>query len=309
MMSEYTDEKKLLVVAMENSKRRGIFFSALAVAKIVATVLVELIFILFRSTDNAVYSYVQYAVGGAVIILLILIECRSYGIKFTQGVRLKFFEPKYCFLAVLLFVGMVFGLFSLNDKFIEFLKTFGYKHTEIQLPELNVINYIFVVLTVCVVPAICEEFALRGFILSGIDGVNKIAVAAVTGFLFAIYHHRPAQTIYQFIVGFCFALLAIESKTVILTSVVHFLNNFLIVNVYYFAGGVLDFGKAGNVIATVIGLISLAVFLFFTLKRKKSDIRQTGTFASQWLILRSFIFAALLGIVAYIALWIAELLI
>ena len=307
-MSNYVEEKKLLVVAMENSKRRGIFFSVMAVSKIFVAIAVQLIFILINKAESSAYAYTQYVLGGATVIAVIAAMTRAYNLKFVESVRLNKTGAKYYLLALLLFVGMVFGLSSLNGYFISFLEKFGYKYTEPPLPEFSALNYILVSLTICILPAVYEEFAFRGFIVGGLGGAGKIPVALVTAFLFSIYHSSPAQTVYQFAVGFCFALLAIESGSVIPTMIVHFMNNFLIVNAYYFWGGGVDFGTVGNIIATVIGVASIVVFLVLTLKGKKGEKAENGTFASKWFILRSFIFAALIGTIAYLALWIINLL-
>ena len=200
---------------------------------------------------------------------------------------------------------MMFGLSGLNGYFITFLEKFGYKYQDVVFPKLSVFNYIAVVITVCVIPAFTEEIAFRGIILGGIKTGGKIGSAIVVGFIFAIYHASPAQTVYQFAVGFLFSLLAFESGSVLPTVAVHFLNNFIIVNLYYFGGGNMDFGEAWNIVLTVAGVIAAAAFIYLTVRRKE---KKEGDFAKKWLTLREFLAYGLLGIIAYVALWILALL-
>ena len=256
-------------------------------------------------TEGEAYIYTSYILGGAAICAVSYFFCRHYGYDFKEEISFKKAGGVHYIYAALLLFSMIFGLSGLNGYFVAFLEKFGYKYTEITLPEFSAFNYAAVIFTVCIIPAVTEEIAFRGVILSGIKGGGKIGSAIVVGFVFAVYHASPAQTIYQFAVGFLFSLLAFESGSVLPTVIVHFLNNFIIINVYYFCGGNMDFGEIWNIILTVSGVVAAAAFIYIMLKRgEKSKVG----FAKKWLILRNFLFYGFLGIIAYVALWILSLL-
>lgn len=296
------DERKKTAVLLENAKRKGIYFDFLALVKITVAVLTALIFSAAGVSGNA-YFFTSYTAGGVALFAVTYLFCKVYGLDFKEETAIKRADGKYYLLSALLLAAMFFGLSGFNGYFISFLeKNFGYKPSEVVLPELSAVNYIAVVLTVCVMPAVTEEFAFRGVMLGGVKSGGKIGSAIAVAFAFALYHASPAQTVYQFAVGITFALLAYKSKSIFPTIIVHFLNNFIIVNVYYFCGGGLDFGETANLILTISGLCFTAAFLYFTLKKDGEE--PESNFAAKWYIIRNFIKYGLFGILAYVALWI-----
>lgn len=306
---------KALVAAKENASKSGLlytFFAFFLVAAFVAATLIVMLIaggsekeVTSAVTNTDLYKFIAYSLSGAVAITVITISASTRKIAFKEFCGVKFPEKKYYLRAVLLFAGMMFGLSGINGYFIKFLiEHAGYNYTEPTLPTLTPINYILTVITVCIVPAVCEEFFFRGALLWGLKGGGKYSVALLNGLLFAAYHINPAQTLYQFAVGVTFTLLALDSGSSLLTAAIHFLNNFLVLNLGYFTETELTFGAAGDAIATVVGLVSVAAFIFLTVGDRRPN---KGEFASKWLILKSFSVYALMGFVAFSVLWIAGL--
>ncbi len=298
-------ERNLLAVALENSKRRGIYFDLLALIKITSAVLLSAAFGAAGSSGDA-YFYSTNVIGGLAMLALSFGFAKFYGESARECLALKIPDKKYFLYALLLLFGMFFGLSGLNGYFIDFLtKNFGYKYTEITLPEFSAFNYAAVIVAVCALPAIAEETSFRGVMLGGVGAGGKIGGAIITGFAFAIYHASPAQTAYQFVVGFLFALLAQKSGSVLPTAAVHFLNNFIIVTLHYFFGVTLDFGTLWNIVSTILGLAAIAAFLYLIFKDKSQ--KTENAFAAKWLVLRNFLKYGFLGVAAYVALWILSL--
>lgn len=297
------DRRKLTALLMVNAKKKGLFFDLLALLKISSAVLVAVIFSVIGEGDA--YFFTSYFLGGTAVLLLAFSFCRLNGLDFKSETLLKTTDKKNYILALLLLFAMLFGLSGLNGYFIEFLQKFGYKPTEIVLPNFSVANYFLTVICICVLPALTEEIAFRGIILNGVKPSGKIASAVIVGLLFALYHASPAQTVYQFAVGFLFALLAIKSGSVLPTVIVHFLNNFIIINLNYSTGGSLDFGNALNAVFTALGVLATGAFLYFTLKN--GEEKTETSFSSSWLIISNFLKYAVLGIIAYGVLWIFSL--
>ncbi len=134
---------------------------------------------------------------------------------------------KYYLIAILLQVGL-FGLSELNVLFVEFLQSLGYKDSGIDLPSMQGAGFIGVFITVAIIPAVMEEFVFRGIFLHETKDFSLLARVLVCGGLFALYHQNPAQTVYQFICGAAFALVAIKSGSVLPTMLSHFINNAVI---------------------------------------------------------------------------------
>jgi sodium transport system permease protein len=103
----------------------------------------------------------------------------------------------------------------------DYLQTFISK-----IPDLGTM-----VVLIAVVPAICEEFAFRGFILSGLEnGHRPRSAIVVSAFLFGIMHVLVSvfgQLFGTTVLGLVLGLLAVRSRSLLPGIVFHFGNNAL----------------------------------------------------------------------------------
>ena len=100
---------------------------------------------------------------------------------------------------------------------------------EISLPSLEGGGLFGVLLVVAILPAILEETIFRGIILEGIKDIGTVAACLLGGLLFSIFHQNPMQTVYQFVCGAVFTLLAIRADSILPAVFVHFANNAFII--------------------------------------------------------------------------------
>ncbi len=79
-----------------------------------------------------------------------------------------------------------------------------------------------------VTPAICEELAFRGFILSGLARGGRLAIAVgISSLMFGIIHMIPQQAFNAALLGLVLGLLAIYSRSLFPAIAFHFCNNAL----------------------------------------------------------------------------------
>lgn len=77
-------------------------------------------------------------------------------------------------------------------------------------------------------PALCEELAFRGFILSGFSRNGRTGVAIVfSALLFGVMHMIPQQVFNAFLLGLVLGLLALRSGSLLPGILFHFVNNAL----------------------------------------------------------------------------------
>ena len=77
-------------------------------------------------------------------------------------------------------------------------------------------------------PAICEELAFRGFILSGLARGGRLAVAIViSSVMFGVIHMIPQQIFNATLVGLLIGLIAIHSRSLFPVILFHFATNTL----------------------------------------------------------------------------------
>lgn len=111
-------------------------------------------------------------------------------------------------------------------------KTYGNLLKASGVPEL-----LFVVIIVAVVPAVSEEVMFRGFIQRSFELKIKPFIAAfLTAVFFSLYHFNPYGLIPLAILGLYFGFAAYTSNTLLIPILLHFLNNFTAVMLYYIIG-------------------------------------------------------------------------
>jgi sodium transport system permease protein len=88
----------------------------------------------------------------------------------------------------------------------------------------------FVLLAAAAAPAVCEEVAFRGFILSGLVRRKRIVLAIVlSSAAFGIMHMIPQQVFNASLVGLVIGCLAVRSNSLLPCVIFHFVNNALAV--------------------------------------------------------------------------------
>ena len=152
---------------------------------------------------------------------------------------------------------------SLNDL-IE--KTFGNL-----IQANNFAEAILVVITISIIPALCEEVMFRGYIQRSFSFKLKAQTAALlTAIFFALYHFNPYGLIPLAIIGFYLGFSAYSSQSLFIPMVLHFLNNFFAVMFYFifgdeelFKSDVMDVESVNaNILFFFVLLIMFSVVIF-----------------------------------------------
>ncbi len=100
----------------------------------------------------------------------------------------------------------------------------------------NFINISITILMIAVIPAIFEELFFRKFLLNElIKKVSPIIAISLTSFIFSIVHFNPIHLLQLFVFGFVLGLIAIRTKSISYSIILHFINNVLSLIVYYFS--------------------------------------------------------------------------
>ena len=209
--------------------------------------------------------------------------------------------------ALLLQFGLMFSLSELNNLFVGFLESFGYTNQTTPLPPLDGWYLLPALLIIAVLPAIFEETLFRGILVGRMSasGWGTAATLLISGALFSLFHGNPAQTIYQFICGVCFALLVVRAGSILPSMAAHFANNALIViltSTGYGTEGGWAMPQAWNIGLIVSSAVCLAASLVFLLFLDKSNARKGGVRDG-----KHFFFAAAVGIAVCAVQWIVVL--
>jgi len=83
-----------------------------------------------------------------------------------------------------------------------------------------------IILLMAVAPAVFEELAFRGFILSGLEGLkNRWQAIIITSLLFGIAHFAIQQSIITFAIGMILGVIALETRSIIPCMLYHVTHN------------------------------------------------------------------------------------
>ena len=259
-----------------NSKTGGISYTVLVIIYCIFTLVASAVTALIANSIMSKYGYtdlsealghiqktdafiyVNYLLAPIMIALCVTFTIKRNKISFAQIFRVKC-KPKYYLIAALLIFGLQFSLSHLNGLSVEFFKLFGYKPrpSESYFPDLAGGMVIPALIVIAVIPALFEEVMFRGLILNCTEnGAGTIRAILITGFCFSLFHASPEQTVYQFISGCMFAFIAIRSRSLLPSVLMHFINNALIV----IFGACNLFDEAGNLILSDTANIILIVF-------------------------------------------------
>lgn len=286
----------------------GLAFSAAVVLNVFVGFIASLIITASKISGSDAAKYIGYLTSSVALILTALVVRFLFNqpLRNLTPVRCN---PKYILIGLLLIYGLLFSLNSLNGYLIKLFELLGYTRKSSTLPDLSGWRLLPAILVIAVLPAVLEEVLFRGIILNNMEGeVGSLRTVFLVGFLFSLYHGSVEQTIYQFICGSMFALLAIRSRSITPVVLIHFINNALILVLYSVgaldANGDLIISQGGNIAITVTSALCLAgavVWLIFDRKIKFGLVK--GEKSS----LKGFFIYAAAGIVVTVLTWVLNL--
>ncbi len=216
-------------------------------------------------------------------------------------------KPKYYLIGILLIFGLLFSLSSLNDLLVKLFELMGYKRKENILPDFTGWNVVPALIVIAVIPALAEEVLFRGIILnSSEDRTGSVQSVLLVGLCFSLYHGSVEQTVYQFICGCLFALLAVRSRSVAPSVVIHFINNALIIILCAcgctdVATGELVMPLVVKIAITILSALSLIGAVIW-LVLDKNELKKRGEGG-----VKKFFIGASVGIAVMLIMWVVNL--
>ena len=142
----------------------------------------------------------------------------------------KYRAPRATHILMALVLGI--GCLFLNVALVCFTSALTYG-IEIESNALDVMeslggsDIVTMILCVAIIPAICEEFIMRGALLESWRRYSPFWAAFLTSLLFALLHLAPSNIIVYFAMGMLFAVVYNITRNVWLTVIIHFANNML----------------------------------------------------------------------------------
>ena len=124
---------------------------------------------------------------------------------------------------------------SISSFFGTIIRLCGYESTPViataSQGDYSITAFLISVLSVAILPAICEETTHRGLLLKGFANLGIKKAIIFSSILFGLMHLNINQFFYATVLGFIIALTVVVSKNIIPAIIIHFMNNFL--SVYF----------------------------------------------------------------------------
>ncbi len=102
----------------------------------------------------------------------------------------------------------------------------------------NLFSFFSTLFFIAIIPAICEEFLFRAYLLQNLlrKYQSKLVAAALSALLFSLIHLNPIGMVEIFIIGLYLAGLFIATGSIVPGIIFHLLNNALVVFVARYGG-------------------------------------------------------------------------
>lgn len=150
-------------------------------------------------------------------------------------------------------------------------ESFGVNYPDLSETEpRGLAGFILFTVSSAVVPALCEEFAVRGVIFGLLKKYGDTFALVTSSVLFGLMHGNFNQIPFALLVGLILGFVRIKTESLWVCIAIHFTNNFISV--------LMDYGKlyfSANILGIVYTLFCLVTMLAgigFLLLRQKKDI-------------------------------------
>ena len=124
------------------------------------------------------------------------------------------------------------------------------------------LNYPMAIILVALVPAICEEAIHRGAILSNFRGIKyDWVIILIMSLLFGINHLTVIRFLMAAGLGLAFSYVMVKKNNILLSVIMHFINNLISVSLAYLSGGADAAASASIDYSQVLGVYMILGFL------------------------------------------------
>jgi membrane protease YdiL (CAAX protease family) len=101
----------------------------------------------------------------------------------------------------------------------------------------GIMEGIFIVIIVSIIPSLCEEIFFRGFVMKSFEyRYSPFIAALITAIFFGLYHFNPYGLIALIILGVYMGFATYMSNSIVVTMTLHFINNFFAIMAFFIFG-------------------------------------------------------------------------
>ncbi len=248
------------------SVRWMIFWVVLA--QFAAEIMVEAVVSFMK---NPPHEYIQIAIVeilaiGVPIMVYARSAWRNYGCDAKKEFWLNSCRPQFFVLAAILGVCGQFVMILLNMPANFYISEILGKTSQDAIPmALTGVEVLFGIFAVVIIPAVLEEFWMRGIIFCAYNRSNTVAAIFFTSLIFALLHMRVNEIAGFFFMGVVASVILIKSNSLYVAMVYHAFSN---LTALLLGGFILPFVIDYLWIIFATAVVLFVAFLFLLLIQK-----------------------------------------
>ena len=234
-------------------------------------------------TEPAALQVAQIVLSVLLFTLPYVVIFKSFGVRI--GELMSFKKPERKTALPLFFLGTAFCAFAnvATSQASRIFENFGIDYNvDFGEDPKGFFGFCLAFISTVIVPAMVEEFALRGIVLGTLRKFGDGFAILASAILFGLMHGNFEQMPFAFIIGIILGFVTVKTGSLLVSMAIHGFNNFISVAFSYFLGSVSQ--SAQNVIYTLVlmalmlaGIVSL-LFLenqneLFTLRPSDTESR------------------------------------
>ena len=181
---------------------------------------------------------------------------------------------KKIFLYIAIGVAIFFLLYPINYCINTLFIKIGIKPSLLTY-SLNTPNYLISIVSLVILPAVCEELLFRGLIFKALKPKGKIFSIIISALMFALFHMSINQLFHPFIVGLILGLVMYKENNVTYCIIIHAINNFISLTLQYLNISLI-FNHWTYILVAIILFLALLVFLLYFIFKNHKLVEKTN---------------------------------
>lgn len=234
---------------------------------------------LFLQTASG-YLILSFAMYGAMLFSFFLFN------KNKENKILSKPNPIKIIVYILISIVAFFVLYPIVNCADSLISKLGIKLNTISY-NLTTANYFISIISLVLLPAICEELLFRGLIFKGLKPYGKTLSIMLTSVMFAIYHMSISQLVYPILFGCLLTAVMYKENNILYCILMHTVNNFIALTFSYLNINLVFNHWTYILLAIILTLFFIVALILFICKIKTEEKQKFTTSNKKYLIISS----------------------
>lgn len=237
---------------------------------IIAFLIAFLYLMLISPFVTAFFNSIGYGLVGIittqiVLAAIALIFAKIIKVDFKETFPMKLPPLRQFFGAVFTYGGVYMFTISVTSVMVALFPQMQETIEDLSILTTLMPHPLVAVLVIAVMPAICEELLMRGFILHSFTEYKSIVGILAVGIMFGVLHFDLFRFIPTAILGMTSAYIVVKTKSLVLPMLYHLVNNIVSVIAMYQLNNLAETDLTIEASYSLIGsiMIYLAIALVF----------------------------------------------